>query len=57
MADEPEQQPKTQRLPKTGLEVPVPTRKSVMDAIRKVSEPDEPDEPPRPAEPGSARPE
>jgi hypothetical protein len=45
MADEPdqEQQPKTQRTPK-GLEIPVPTRKDVMAALRKVSEPDEPSE-------------
>jgi hypothetical protein len=49
-----EQEP-TERLPKTGLRVPVPKRKDVMDALRKVSEPDE-DEP-RPADPRSARPE
>jgi hypothetical protein len=43
--DEPDQEPKpTERLPKTGLEVPIPTRKDVMDAIRKVSKPDKPDE-------------
>jgi hypothetical protein len=43
MADEPDQQPKpTQRTPK-GLEIPVPTRKDVMDAIRKVAKPDEPE--------------
>jgi hypothetical protein len=35
---EPEQ---TERLPRTGLRVPVPKRKDVMDAIRKVREPDE----------------
>jgi hypothetical protein len=42
---EPEQ---TERLPRTGLRVPVPKRKDVMDALRKVSEPDESeqDEPP-----------
>lgn len=34
----------TERLPRTGLRVPVPTRKNVMDAIRKVARPDEPDE-------------
>lgn len=45
MADEPDQQPEpTEKLPKTGLRVPVPKRKDVMDALRKVSEPDEPDE-------------
>jgi hypothetical protein len=50
--DEPDQdQEQTERLPRTGLRVPVPTRKSVMDALRKVSEPDEP---PRPAAPESA---
>jgi hypothetical protein len=56
--DEPdEKQQPTEKLPKTGLEVPIPTRKDVMDAIRKVSKPDE-EEPPRPAEPQeSARPE
>jgi hypothetical protein len=43
--DERDQEPEpTERLPRTGLHVPVPTRKSVMDAIRKVSKPDEPDE-------------
>ena len=31
----------TERLPRTGLRVPVPKRKDVMDALRKVSEPDE----------------
>lgn len=45
MADKPDQEPEpTQRLPKTGLEIPIPTRKDVMDAIRKISEPEEPDE-------------
>ncbi len=34
----------TQKLPKTGIEIPVPMRKDVMDAIRKVAKPDEPDE-------------
>lgn len=45
MADKPDQQDQrpTQRTPK-GLEIPVPTRKNVMDAIRKVAKPDEPDE-------------
>ena len=58
MAGEHDQEPeKTERLPRTGLRVPIPTRKDVMDAIDKVSEPDE-EEPPRPAEPQeSARPE
>ena len=43
--DEPdEKQQPTEKLPKTGLEVPIPTRKDVMDAIRKVSEPNKPDE-------------
>ncbi|MFZ2112929.1 MAG: hypothetical protein WAU77_04265 [Solirubrobacteraceae bacterium] len=32
----------TERLPRTGLRVPVPKRKDVMDAIRKVSEPEPP---------------
>jgi hypothetical protein len=42
MADEPDQQPEsTEKLPKTGLRVPVPTRKDVMDALRKVAKPDE----------------
>ncbi|MFI4990253.1 MAG: hypothetical protein ACHQHO_04990 [Solirubrobacterales bacterium] len=40
---EQERQP-TERLPKTGIRVPVPKRKDVMDAIRRVSKPDEPDE-------------
>ncbi|HUA74137.1 MAG TPA: hypothetical protein VL988_05195 [Solirubrobacteraceae bacterium] len=31
----------TERLPRTGLRVPVPKRKDVMDALRRVSEPDE----------------
>jgi hypothetical protein len=54
--DERDQEPEqTERLPRTGLHVPVPKRKDVMDAIRKVSEPDE-DEPSHP-EQGSARPE
>jgi hypothetical protein len=45
MPDEPDQKPEpTQRTPK-GLEIPVPTRKDVMAALRKVSEPDE-DAPP-----------
>jgi len=57
MADEPDQEPEaTERLPRTGLRVPVPKRKDVMDALRKVSEPDE-DEPSRPPAPESARPE
>jgi hypothetical protein len=44
MTDEPDQQPEpTEKLPKTGLRVPVPTRKDVMDAIRKAAKPDEPD--------------
>ncbi len=34
----------TEQLPRTGLRVPVPKRKEVMDAIRKVARPDEPDE-------------
>jgi hypothetical protein len=48
----------TERLPHTGLRVPVPKREDVMDALRKVSEPDEPgeNEPSRPAQ-ESARPE
>lgn len=55
MADERDQEPEpTERLPRTGLRVPVPKRKDVMDALRKVSEPDE-DEPS--AAPESARPE
>jgi hypothetical protein len=43
MPDKPdqEQQP-TERLPKTGLRVPVPKREDVMAALRKVSKP-EPD--------------
>lgn len=49
-------QPKSaERLPCTGLRVPVPKRKDVMDALRKVSEPDEA-EPSRPAQ-ESAQPE
>jgi hypothetical protein len=41
--DKPDQkQQPTERLPKTGLRVPVPTRKDVMAAIAKVSRPDEP---------------
>jgi hypothetical protein len=56
--DEPNQEPEpTETLPKTGLRVPVPKRKDVMDAILKVSEPDEQDEPSRPPAPESARPE
>jgi hypothetical protein len=44
MANERDQEPEpTERLPRTGLRVPVPKRKDVMDAIRKVAEP-EPDE-------------
>jgi hypothetical protein len=40
--DERDQEPEpTERLPRTGLRVPVPKRKDVMDALRKVSEPDE----------------
>jgi hypothetical protein len=41
--DEPNQEPEpTERLPRTGLHVPVPKRNDVMDAIRRVSklEPD-----------------
>jgi hypothetical protein len=45
MANERDQEPEpTERLPRTGLRVPVPKRKDVMDALRKVSEPDKPDE-------------
>ncbi|HEX5309088.1 MAG TPA: hypothetical protein VFW38_08415 [Solirubrobacteraceae bacterium] len=40
---EPEQ---TERLPRTGLRVPVPKRKDVMDALRKVSEPGKDEQPP-----------
>jgi hypothetical protein len=41
---EPDQeQERTERLPKTGLRVPVPKREDVMAAIAKVSRP-EPDE-------------
>lgn len=44
MADEPDQeQEPTQRTPK-GLEIPLPKREDVMDAIRKVAKPDEPPE-------------
>lgn len=40
--DQRDQEPEaTERLPRTGLRVPVPKRKDVMDALRKVSEPDE----------------
>jgi hypothetical protein len=39
--DERDQEPETETLPKTGLRVPVPKRKDVMDALRKVSKPDE----------------
>jgi len=43
--DEREQEPEpTERLPKTGLRVPVPKRKDVMDALRRVSEPDDSDD-------------
>ena len=35
----------TERLHRTGLRVPMPKRKDVMDALRKVSEPDEAAEP------------
>lgn len=61
--DEREQgQEPTERLPRTGLRVPVPKRKDVMDALRKVSEPDEHDEdeqPPsrHPYGPGTMRPD
>jgi hypothetical protein len=57
--DERDQEPEpTERLPRTGLRVPIPKRKDVMDALRKVSEPDpDEDEPPHPAESGSAPPE
>jgi hypothetical protein len=45
MADEPDQEPEsTETLPKTGLRVPVPKRKDVMDALRKASKPDKPPE-------------
>jgi hypothetical protein len=40
-SDQQDQRP-TQRTPK-GLEIPVPTRKDVMDALRKVSKPDKPE--------------
>jgi hypothetical protein len=44
MPDKPDQeQESTERLPKTGLRVPVPKRTDVMAAIAKVSRP-EPDE-------------
>ncbi|HXD53387.1 MAG TPA: hypothetical protein VN618_01405 [Solirubrobacteraceae bacterium] len=44
MPDEPDQQQKpTERLPKSGVRVPVPEREDVMAALRKVSKP-EPDE-------------
>ncbi|MFI5010026.1 MAG: hypothetical protein ACHQDY_07105 [Solirubrobacterales bacterium] len=44
--DERDQEPEpTERLPRTGLRVPVPKRKDVMDALRKVSEPDKDDSP------------
>jgi hypothetical protein len=43
MADSDQQPEPTEKLPKTGLRVPVPTRKDVMDAIRKAAKPDEPD--------------
>jgi hypothetical protein len=44
MPDEPNQeQEPTERLPKTGLRVPVPKRADVMAAIAKVCRPDEPD--------------
>jgi hypothetical protein len=44
MPDESDQeQEPTERLPKTGVRVPVPRREDVMDALRKVSEP-EPDD-------------
>ncbi len=43
--DERDQEPEpTEKLPKTGLQVPVPKRVDVMDAIRKVAKPDEPSE-------------
>ncbi len=38
-----EQEP-TERLPKTGLRVPVPKHADVMAAIAKVSRPDEPED-------------
>jgi hypothetical protein len=45
MADEPDHESEpTETLPKTGLRVPVPKRKDVMAAIRKVAQPDESDE-------------
>jgi hypothetical protein len=51
MADDRQRQDQepTERLPRTGLRVPVPTRKDVMDAIEKVSEPDDGDEPDEPS--------
>jgi hypothetical protein len=43
--DERDQEPEpTERLPKTGIRVPVPKRKDVMDAIRRVGKPDDEDE-------------
>jgi hypothetical protein len=42
-----EQEP-TERLPRTGLRVPIPKRKDVMAALRKASEPDEPNEDEKP---------
>jgi hypothetical protein len=45
MPDKPDHaQEPTERLPKTGLRVPVPKRADVMAAIRKVSQPDEGDD-------------
>lgn len=49
-----------ERLPRSGLRVPAPTRKDVMDAIRKVSKPDDEDKQPpsrRPYGPGTMRPD
>jgi hypothetical protein len=41
MADDKHQEPEpTERLPRTGLRVPVPKRKDVMDALRKISRPE-----------------
>lgn len=44
--DEPDKEPvPTERLPKTGLRVPVPRREDVMAAIAKVSEPEPGEDP------------
>jgi hypothetical protein len=39
-----QQQEPTERLPRTGIHVPVPKRKDVMDALRRVGKPDKSDE-------------